>query len=106
MYFYKRRKSKTMPQNTCFIRRADPNGWVQGLPHHRLALCHFLQMNPSQQEILRISVPHTQGGQFVAHFRRIDDTLCEYMDEYGRKVDIMMTTPEHAAFINRIIDHY
>lgn len=94
-----------MSQNTCFIRRADPNGWVRGLPHHQQALHHFLGMNPSQQDTFRISVPHIKGGQFVAHFRRINETLCQYMDECGHKVDIMMTTPEYAAFINRVVGH-
>lgn len=89
----------------CYIRQTGPDGFTPGLPHHHEALTHFLSKNPSIKDTLDISIPHTQGGHFVAQFCRINDVLCQYINEYGHKVDIMMTTPSHARFINRIIDH-
>ena len=65
----------------------------------------FLDMPPTNDAV-RIAVPHTDGGEFVAFFRRLNAAVCQYTDENGNVVDIMMSSPSHAAFINRVVDHY
>jgi hypothetical protein len=94
-------------QNTmiCYIRRGGPQGWIRGRTHHQVALQTFLSSPPNNNPI-RIQVPHSDGGYFVAHFRRINNQFSSYLDEYGNHVDIMMCTPARAGFLNRIIDHY
>lgn len=89
----------------CYIRRPGPDGWVQGRTHHKDAFDAFMAL-PTQNDPIRISVPHLDGGNFVAHFSRVNEHYSEYVDEYGRRVEIMMSTPGYAAYINRIIDHY
>jgi hypothetical protein len=89
----------------CHIRRPGPQGWVRGRPHHQDALQAFLA-SPQNNNPIRIEVPHMDGGNFIAYFRRIDNELFQYTDEYNNRVDIMMCTPGRAGFINRIIDHY
>jgi hypothetical protein len=88
----------------CYIRRSGPQGWVRSRDHHRAAFEVFLQ-NENENGV-RVSVPHMDGGMFVATFRRVNDEVCQYEDEYGARVDIMMCSSGHAAFINRVIDHY
>jgi hypothetical protein len=94
-------------QNTvmCYIRRAGPDGWVRGRAHHQAALQAFLAERPNNNPI-RIEVPHSDGGNFVAHFTRVNQEVSRYIDEYGNRVDAMMCTPSYAARINRLIDHY
>ncbi len=96
----------------CFIRRNDGNGWVRSRFHHAQALNSFLNTpyNLNNPSPIQISVPHTDGGNFVAHFSRVNEAneyvLCYYVDEYGQRVEIMMCRPAYAAFINRVIvDH-
>jgi hypothetical protein len=89
----------------CHIRRAGPQGWTRSRPHHQEALLRFLDMPPTNDPV-RIAVPHTDGGDFVAFFRRLNAAVCQYTDENGNVVDIMMSSPSHAAFINRVVDHY
>ena len=89
---------------SCFIRRAGPLGWTRSSPHHQVALLRFLD-HPQTNNEVQISVPHGSGGDFVAWFRRINSAVCQYRDETGQRVDIMMTSSGHAGYINRIIDH-
>lgn len=92
----------------CFIRRHGQT-WTRGRAHHRRALEAFLSSQEGQPQPEaegpghRISVPHTDGGDFVAFFRRVNSALYQYTDEYGQIVQIMMSTGSHAAFINRIV---
>lgn len=97
----------------CFIRRHG-QPWTRGSLHHRRALEAFLASQEGQphqaaqegqegQPGHRISVPHTNGGDFVAFFRRVNSAVYEYRDEYGQTVDIMMSSGSHAAYINRIV---
>jgi hypothetical protein len=93
----------------CYIRRADRNGWVRARPHHQQALQAFLTHENGvyrNHPEVRIAVPHTDGGEFIAHFRRSSSDVCLYRDEYGNQVDIAMLRPGQAAFINRVIDSY
>ena len=89
----------------CFIRRNDRKGWVEGRAHHHRALTQFFSEGSSS----RVSVPHGDGGDFVADFgvtsRDDNYTLCHYVDEKGEKVEIMDCLPEYADYINRLIDH-
>ena len=55
-------------------------------------------------EPVRVSVPHVDGGDFVAFFRRVNAIVCQYHDAYGQDVDIMMSAGAYAAFANRIVD--
>lgn len=89
----------------CYIRRANPQGWVRGRAHHQAALQAFLA-SPQNNNPIRIEVPHLDGGNFVANFRRVNEEFSEYIDENGNCVEIMMCTPGRAAYINRIVDHY
>lgn len=91
--------------NSCYIRRSGPVGWTTSRPHHREALLRFLGM-PSPNEPVRISVPHTDGGEFVASFRKRNSVVYQYTDEYGETVDIMLSTSSYAKYVNRIVDHY
>lgn len=94
----------------CYIRREDGNGWIRGKEHHQKALLSFINTPyyPSNHSIY-ISVPHIQGGNFVAYFNRIQDIdddnhnhLSAYIDEYGNNVQIMFSKPEYANYINRL----
>ena len=93
----------------CFIRRQGPQGWTRGRGHHQAALEAFLAQ-PSSQQIdanpVRISVPHLDGGSFVAWFQKLNAAVYQYRDEYGQVVDIMMSSGSHVAFINRVVNHY
>ena len=100
----------------CYIRRGDGNGWVRSRPHHQEALLYFLNSyNVNNPSPTQVSVPHPDGGNFVARFTRVNvdnnnqnedsKTLCYYVDEYEQQVDIMFCQPEYAAYINRIIDY-
>lgn len=94
---------------SCHIRRRGPQGWARGRAYHQAALVAFLEHPSAEQlnaEPVRISVPHLDGGEFVAWFRKLNASIYQYRDESNQLVDIMMTSSSHAAFINRIIDHY
>ena len=94
----------------CFIRRSG-QPWTRARAHHRQALEAFLssqEEQPSQegQPGHRISVPHTDGGEFVAFFRRVNSVVYQYRDEYEQTVEIMMSSgSSYAAFINRVVDY-
>lgn len=92
----------------CFIRRRGPQGWTRGRAHHQAALEAFLELPSAQQigaEPVRISVPHEEGGTFVAWFQKLNPAIYQYRDESNHLVDIMMSSSSYAAFINRMVDH-
>jgi hypothetical protein len=86
----------------CFIRRNDSNGWVAGQEHHGKALSQFLQTGDA-----KVTIPHSDGGDFIAEFRIVQKTavttLCNYIDQQGNSVQIMDSPPEYIAYINRIV---
>jgi hypothetical protein len=95
----------------CFIRRGHQ--WSRGRNHHRQALVSFVNTPVNNiNEGVYISVPHEDGGQFVATFRHNRDFVdnnnvqycANYVDEYGRNVEIMICNPNYVAFINRVTD--
>jgi hypothetical protein len=51
-----------------------------------------------------ISVPHGDGGTFVASFSHIEDDLYQFVDAYRNTVQIMMSDPARVALINRLTD--
>ena len=74
----------------CYIR---PIGhlWTRGQPYHRVALERFLEEEARQSGVVyRISVPRTEGGHFVGWFRRINRIVCQYRNEQGCPIDIMI----------------
>ena len=75
----------------CYIRRADPQGWVRGRAHHQAALQAFLA-SPQNNNPIRIEVPHLDGGNFVANFRRVNEEFSEYIDENYKYVDSLLDT--------------
>jgi chloramphenicol O-acetyltransferase len=106
-----------MSQNNrvCFICRNDGNGWVRSRSHHQDALYSFLNTpyNLNDPSPIEVSVPHSDGGNFSACFTRVnqsfdetENTLCNYVDEYGQRVGIMMCKPSYAAYINRVVIYH
>lgn len=90
----------------CYLRRVG-QPWTRGRAHHRLAMEQFLERERAQRgEVHRIAVPHPAGGDFIGWFRRINAIVCQYTDEYGQRVDVMMCASSTAAYANRIVDHY
>lgn len=93
----------------CYVRYAG-KPWERGRFHQERALRLYLSeplrlyMKAEPMTPITISVPHIRGGQFIAHFSKINDSVFHYQDEYKNEVDIMMCTPEKAAYINRIMD--
>ena len=91
----------------CYIRRANSR-WEEGKLHHQLALqtymSHYVDNAPPGTRPQRavIYIEREQGGQFIAHFSHINQSMCQFIDENANPVDIMMTEPERIAFINRI----
>ena len=81
-----------------YIRRNDNNGWVKGCSHHKNALMKF--KNDESNPI--ISVSHEKGGLFKAYFKKNNDEVYQYIDEYGNTVDICFIEPAKVAFINRL----
>ena len=51
-----------------------------------------------------ISVPHGDGGTFVASFSHVEDDLYQFVDSYRNTVQIMMSDHGRVAFINRLTD--
>jgi hypothetical protein len=90
---------------SCFIRRPGTAGWIRARSHQREAFQRFLEMPPSNHPV-RIALPHPDGGEFVGFFRRRNVIVCQYTNEEGHVTDIMMSSGSHAAFANRIVDHY
>lgn len=104
--------SQNQNDRFCYINRRNGQGWTRARQHHNQALLSFLtQYNINNPVPIQISVPHQDGGNFVANFHHTDEgddehtqnTLCYYVDEYGQHVDIMICRPVYAAYINRIV---
>jgi hypothetical protein len=74
--------------------------WVKGKKHHKDALDIFIK-NPTQS---RVKTPHKDGGYFVGHFAKVKDDFYTYIDESGKSINIMYSTPSKVAFINRMND--
>lgn len=91
----------------CYIRRHG-HPWTLAQPHHRVAMERFLeeekQASTESNGIYRIIVPHTDGGEFIGWFRRLNPIVCQYMDEYGHQVSIMMSSSSQASFAHRIVE--
>lgn len=88
----------------CYIRRQG-QPWMEGRSHHRAALERFLEEEANGQgRVYRIAVPHTDGGEFIGWFRRLNQVVCQYTDEYGQQVGIMMSSSGHAGFASRIVE--
>jgi hypothetical protein len=93
----------------CFIRR-DASPWVQGRKHHEIALktylfLHVSPLDPGQTPTgAFICADHEDGGQFYAYFTCVNDTVYQFLDQYGKTVQIMMETPARIAYINRVTD--
>ena len=114
----------------CFIRRSQQL-WTAGRSHHQHALRLYLahrrkecepgesepidedeEGNEDDEEICRlipngqatiVTVPHVDGGAFVASFSHIGDQVYQFVDAYQNIVQIMMCLPERVAYINRIV---
>jgi len=102
----------------CYIRRQG-QPWNQARSHHRVALELFLEEEAQAQtqaqaqrqahvqreaRVYRIVVPHEDGGEFIGWFRRLNQAVCQYRDEYGQVVGIMMSSSGQVGFINRVVD--
>lgn len=109
--------------SACFIRRSGH--WIAARPHHeralRLYMAHMREERGEEEEeeegepgeerpmipngdSMIISVPHTDGGTFVASFSHIEDDLYQFVDAYRNTVHIMMNDPARVAQINRLTD--
>jgi len=109
--------------SACFIRRSGH--WTTARPHHeralRLYMAHMREERGQEEEegeeepgeerpmipngdSMIISVPHTDGGTFVASFSHIEDDLYQFVDAYRNTVHIMMNDPARIAQINRLTD--
>ena len=110
--------------SACFIRRSGY--WIAARPHHeralRLYMIHMREERGQEEEgeeeeepgeehpmipngdAMIISVPHGDGGTFVASFSHIEDDLYQFVDAYRNTVQIMMNDPARVAQINRLTD--
>ena len=118
--------------SVCFIRRSGH--WAAARPHHeralRLYLAHMREERgqdaeeergeadegepgePGEEErpmipngdAMILSVPHTDGGTFVASFSHVEGDLYQFVDAYRNTVHIMMSDLESVARINRLTD--
>ena len=109
----------------CFIRRSGQQ-WTAARPHHERALRLYIayvreergeagepgeceeeevegHMIPNGDAMI-ISVPHGDGGTFVASFSHVEDDLYQFVDAYRNTVYIMMSDPTRVAQINRVTD--
>lgn len=93
----------------CYIRRAN-NPWVLARKHHEIALnsylfLHVTPLDPGQTPAgAFIYADHEDGGSFCAYFSYVNDTVYQFLDQYGKTVQIVMETPSRIAQINRITD--
>lgn len=113
--------------SACFIRRSGY--WTAARPYHeralRLYMAHLREergqegqedegedegedeegeespMIPNGDAMI-ISVPHGDGGTFVASFSHVEDDLYQFVDSYRNIVQIMMSDHGRVAFINRL----
>lgn len=94
---------------TCYIRRSG-SPWIRGRTHHEIALNSYIALYVSRLEPGQtpaggiICADHEDGGRFVAYFSCVQDSLYQFLDQYGNTVQIMMEKPERVAYINRITD--
>ena len=115
--------------SACFIRRSGH--WTAARPHHeralRLYMAHMREERGEEEaeaegeeeeprepgeerpmipngDAMIISVPHTDGGTFVASFSHVEDDLYQFVDAYRNTVHIMMNDPARVAQINRLTD--
>jgi hypothetical protein len=65
--------------------------------------CEEGHMIPNGDSMI-ISIPHTDGGTFVASFSHVEDALYQFVDAYRNTVHIMMNDPARVAQINRLTD--
>lgn len=106
----------------CYLRRSGQH-WTLARPHHerafRLYMAHVREERgeePGEEEgeeegnmipngdAMIISVPHTDGGTFVASFSHVEDDLYQFVDAYRNTVQMMMNDPARVAQINRLTD--
>lgn len=93
----------------CYIRR-DGSPWVRSKRHHEIALksylfLHVTPLEPGQVPTgAFICADHEAGGQFYAYFTCVKDSMYQFLDQYGKTVQIAMEPPSHIAHINRITD--
>ena len=111
--------------SACFIRRSGY--WTAARPHHERALRLYMihmreergqegQEGQEEEEegeespmipngdAMIISVPHGDGGTFVASFSHVEEDLYQFVDAYRNTVQIMMNDPARVAQINRLTD--
>ena len=107
----------------CYLRRSGH--WTAARPHHERALRLYMayvreergegeseeEGEPGEEgnmipngDAMIISVPHTDGGTFVASFSHVEDALYQFVDAYRNTVHIMMSDPARVAQINRLTD--
>jgi len=53
-----------------------------------------------------LSVPHTDGGTFVASFSHVRDNIYQFVDAYRNTVYIMMSTSDRVSLMNRLTDSF
>lgn len=88
----------------CYIRRQG-QPWNRARSHHRTAMERFLEEEANEPgRVYRIVVAHSDGGEFIAWFRRLNPIVCQYTDEYGQVVGIMMSSSGQVGFANRIVE--
>ena len=112
--------------SACFIRRSGY--WTAARPYHERALRLYMahvreergqegQEEEEEEEeegeerpmipngdAMIISVPHGDGGTFVASFSHVEDDLYQFVDAYRNTVQIMMSDHARVALINRLTD--
>lgn len=113
--------------SACYLRRSGH--WTVARPHHERALRLYMayvreergegepgececeeeveeeegHMIPNGDAMI-ISVPHGDGGTFVASFSHVEGALYQFVDAYRNTVHIMMNDPARVAQINRLTD--
>ena len=108
----------------CYLRRSGQQ-WTLARPHHKQALRLYIahvreergeeaeeEGDPGEEErhmipngdAMILSVPHGDGGTFVASFSHVEDALYQFVDAYRNTVQIMMSDPARVAQINRLTD--
>ena len=78
------------------------NQWLEARPYQIQAYENFLQQGVDQA---KMCIPHPNGGEFVAIFKRETDSVDRFTTESGNVIEITHLTPGKAAYINRIMDH-
>ena len=112
-----------MEEMKCYIRRSGEN-WTLSRDHHSNALISYINkinymnnMNNINSEPVLVTVPHMDGGDFVANFTSVNQNnnegegeyytyLSKYEDEYGRVVQIMLCKDGFSEYINRVVGNF